>query len=361
MSKRLKSYKVGNLFFDSCFDSGNLSTVYQRDDGVFVCELTPDECTSFRAWFFFSVSSCTEGELLKFEITGFVDQSVLFNTYQHKPCISNSMTGQYSRLPLPATLVPSSTGYSLHFKVRVPPLSSTIYLSYTFPYQLERLSSILIALETSISRGNRCDPSLHHDELSTSSSENNIYFGCEILTRSLENRDVFLLTITSEDGLESAHMPLINGLFPAALHDGKISTLDRVDKPAFLRPTVRPNMFSGKRSIFISARVHPGETASSHMLDGLLELLLRKDDPRSIALRKKFVFFIVPILNPDGVFNGHFRFDTRGINLNRCYTNPNRDLQPTIYAAKVSFAPWASGLGRSTARTSTTIACNSCR
>lgn len=40
------------------------------------------------------------------------------------------------------------------------------------------------------------------------------------------------------------------------------------------------------------------------------------------------------MLNPDGVVRGHYRMDTRGINLNRVYLNPSLKDHPTIYAAR---------------------------
>ena len=47
-----------------------------------------------------------------------------------------------------------------------------------------------------------------------------------------------------------------------------------------------------------------------------------------------YVFKIVPFLNPDGVYNGLYRSDTLGHNLNRVYLNPNLETQPSIYAAR---------------------------
>ena len=51
-------------------------------------------------------------------------------------------------------------------------------------------------------------------------------------------------------------------------------------------------------------------------------------------LRRRFVFKFVPILNPDGVANGHYRADTLAVNLNRCYATPTLAEHPSVYAVR---------------------------
>mgnify|MGYP000961209597 FL=1 len=40
-----------------------------------------------------------------------------------------------------------------------------------------------------------------------------------------------------------------------------------------------------------------------------------------------FEIIIIPIVNPDGVFEGNYRMDLNNINLNRVYLEPSPDLQ----------------------------------
>jgi hypothetical protein len=80
--------------------------------------------------------------------------------------------------------------------------------------------------------------------------------------------------------------------------------------------------------------VHPGETPSSHVVDGLLEILLRDGDAVAQALRQRFVFKIIPMLNPDGVAAGCYRADpTSATNLNRMYGRATLAEHPSVYAA----------------------------
>lgn len=86
--------------------------------------------------------------------------------------------------------------------------------------------------------------------------------------------------------------------------------------------------------IILTARVHPGESNSSFVIQGLIEFLLDLTNPISENLRKNFIFKIVPMLNPDGVINGNFRTSLIGKDLNRLWDDPRENICPTIFYTK---------------------------
>jgi hypothetical protein len=70
-------------------------------------------------------------------------------------------------------------------------------------------------------------------------------------------------------------------------------------------------VFQEKVHVLLTARVHPGETSGSWMVQGMIEFLL-SDDPIAKDLREWCVFKIIPMLNPDGVVNGNNRTSLSG-------------------------------------------------
>lgn len=87
------------------------------------------------------------------------------------------------------------------------------------------------------------------------------------------------------------------------------------------------------KCVFITARVHPGETPASWICHGILEFLL-SNNPAARCLRDHIIFYIIPMLNPDGVAIGNYRTSSLGFDLNRHWINPERWSQPTICLVK---------------------------
>lgn len=88
-----------------------------------------------------------------------------------------------------------------------------------------------------------------------------------------------------------------------------------------------------KQGVIITARIHPGESISSWMMKGVIDFLI-SDDPKAVELRNKFIFKVIPMLNPDGVINGNYRCSLAGCDLNRRWKYPSEALHPTIYHTK---------------------------
>ncbi|CAM9864914.1 unnamed protein product, partial [Choristocarpus tenellus] len=89
----------------------------------------------------------------------------------------------------------------------------------------------------------------------------------------------------------------------------------------------------GRQCVVISARVHPGESPASWMMRGMLDFLTGQSDEARM-LRSKFIFKVVPMLNPDGVAFGNNRCSLAGVDLNRQWKRPTRPLHPTVYHLK---------------------------
>lgn len=91
---------------------------------------------------------------------------------------------------------------------------------------------------------------------------------------------------------------------------------------------------SRKKIIFITARAHGGETASSWMCEGVIKFLLG-DSPTAVELRKAAIFYIIPMLNIDGVVNGFSKRDICGSDLNENWESPSITLHSTLYHTKL--------------------------
>ena len=94
-----------------------------------------------------------------------------------------------------------------------------------------------------------------------------------------------------------------------------------------------------RQGICITSRVHPGETNSNFVYDGLLQFLLSNEGVYNLL--QNYVFKLVPCLNPDGNVCGNYRSSLAGVDLNRQWIYPNKDIHPVIFKAKEMMAQFS--------------------
>lgn len=72
---------------------------------------------------------------------------------------------------------------------------------------------------------------------------------------------------------------------------------------------------SRRQVIFVTSRVHPGETNASTVFEGFLDHLAETVD--SSPILANYIVKLVPCMNPDGVVCGNYRSSLAGVDLNR--------------------------------------------
>ncbi|KAM9017278.1 cytosolic carboxypeptidase-like protein 5 isoform 3-T3 [Ara ararauna] len=322
--------RCGGLLFSSRFDSGNLARVEQVEplgagggpaawgtalpaaDYEFNVWLRPD-CAQTeyengnRSWFYFSVRGGAPGKVIKLHIVNMNKQSRLYSQGMSPFVRTLPVRPRWERIRERPSFEMVETQFVLSFVHRfLEHRGATTYFAFCYPFSYTECQEMLAQLD---SRFQECR------HMSPSSPLDSVYYHRELLCHSLDKLRVDLLTITSCHGMLEKREPRLDKLFPDTA-------------------TPRPHRFAGKRVFFLSSRVHPGETPSSFVFNGFLDFILREDDPRAQMLRRMFVFKLIPMLNPDGVVRGHYRTDSRGVNLNRQYLNPDAELHPAVYGAK---------------------------
>ncbi len=96
--------------------------------------------------------------------------------------------------------------------------------------------------------------------------------------------------------------------------------------------------------VIVLGRQHPPEATGSMALMAFVEALCG-DDERAREFRRHFEIVVIPMLNPDGVDDGHWRHNRHGVDLNRDWahfrqqeTRAARDALLPLRSAPVAFA-----------------------
>lgn len=336
MASSSENITCGGFVFFNNFDSANLAKVEQvripetSDKDVYEIESkltnnsnskeisdyefniwTKHDChgTQFqnnnRTWFYFGVRSNCPSVSVRFNIVNLNKQVKMFSQGMCPvfKIVPGHLHWERIRERPTYTLDQRGNDFTLSFLYYTPENSKAVtYFAFTYPFSYTDLQNYLKRIDARMGkRSVMCT--------------DDIYYHRECAIKSLEDRRLDVLTISSYHNISMEREDRLINMFPEKNEE-------------------RPYKFRDKKVIFISARVHPGETPSSFVLNGFLNFLLNRDDQIAINLRRLYVFKLIPMLNPDGVAKGHYRMDTKGVNLNRVYLNPSEVDHPTIYAAR---------------------------
>ena len=83
---------------------------------------------------------------------------------------------------------------------------------------------------------------------------------------------------------------------------------------------------SAKKYLFIISRQHPPEVTGYLAMKAFVETIAGDSETAKI-FRNKFKTIVIPLVNPDGVDNGHWRHNIKGVDLNRDWVEFNQ-LEP---------------------------------
>ncbi|VDI71367.1 Hypothetical predicted protein [Mytilus galloprovincialis] len=281
-----------NLVFESRFESGNLRQARRVGQFEYELVLKTDLYTNRHTqWYYFRVSNTVPGVVYKFRIVNLLKRDSLYNygmrplQYSEKEAkllgrgwmraghhISYSRNVMHLHCPL---LTRGIAYYMLEWQMDFPHEEDACYLAHCYPYTFTDLKEDLDSLINAPDR-KEC-------------------MKREVLCETRAGNSCFLVTVSN---------------FGASKEEQH-----------------------KKKFVVITARVHPGETQASWMMKGLLEYIT-SSDPVAKELRNRFIFKIVPMLNPDGVIVGNYRCSLAARDLNRNYRHPRKESFPTVWHTK---------------------------
>ncbi|XP_075156266.1 nna1 carboxypeptidase isoform X2 [Haematobia irritans] len=276
------------LEFESRFESGNLAKAVQITPAYYELYLRPDLYTSrSRQWFYFRVRKTKRNMLYRFSIVNLIKSDSLYNDGMRPLMYSthNAKTKNEGWVRCGDNICyyrndddeeeEDNSSYTLTFNVEFQNDNDTVYFAHSYPYTYSDLQDYLMDIQKNPVKSKFCK--------------------LRLLCRTLAGNNVYYLTVTT--------------------------------------PAASEEVMKRKKSIVISARVHPSETPSSWMMKGLMDFITG-DSSVAKRLRHKFIFKLIPMLNPDGVIVGNSRNSLTGKDLNRQYRTVIRETYPSIWYTK---------------------------
>ncbi|XP_058798639.1 uncharacterized protein LOC131668464 [Phymastichus coffea] len=278
---------VNNLAFESRFESGNLGKVIKITDTYYQLHLRKDLYTQrHMQWYYFRITNTRSNVMYRLSIVNMCKEDSLYNEglrplmYSEKEATSKKIgwrrCGENICYYKNDSSDEEKEKHTLTFNVYFPHDQDTVYLAHCYPYTYTDLQEYL--------------GKIANDPIKARFTK------LRLLCRSLAGNAVYYLTITAPQANDDAQQR--------------------------------------KKGVVITARVHPGETPSSWIMKGIIDFLTGESN-QARELRERFIFKLVPMLNPDGVIVGNNRCSLAGKDLNRQYRTVLRESYPSVWHTKL--------------------------
>ena len=254
--------------FDSSFESGNLFAAFRVGKNEY--DLVMQNDTNCKGgnnqWFYFSVEKLVSGIDYTFNVVNFTKSDSLFN-YGMSPAVYSTVlnkkngtgwfrTGKdvaYKKGPIERESSHRHY-YELSFKINWKHNNDKIFIAHSYPYTFTKLNKFM--------------------ENVLMKNKEIVWKMCIGQTFATKNLEVLVISYQSSKKKDQ------------------------------------------RKAIVIMSRQHPGESQGSYVCEGVIEKLLQKCK-ESEYLRKNYVIYVIPMVNPDGVIFGHYRTNLVGRDLNR--------------------------------------------
>ena len=328
-----KNSNDAKIIFDSKFESGNLRMAIKLNsdiDNEYDLIIRKDyNCEKNYSWFFFSIECDRECDI-KFNILNFIKKKIMFDEKEKIRILVYNEKDKWTR--------------------------NTYNVQY-----YENNIKILASWEDKEKMGSNDEENIFSDKFKEDEKNNDMF---KLFDKDKgEKEDIpdteffFTLSFCYHVNKNNINTPIYFALcFPytySTLQDYlhklsvtktnknkiKFSTLNKticgnpLDILYISNFASTQSLINARQSIIFTARVHPGETSGSYVIESVINNLLNNSE-QSNNLLNKYIFKIIPMLNPDGVIHGHYRNNILGKDLNRMWQDPRDNETPTIYYLK---------------------------
>ncbi|CAD8173931.1 unnamed protein product [Paramecium pentaurelia] len=266
--------KYNGLKFDSNFESGNLFTSYKVGPNEYDLMMQNDTNSKGNTqWFYFSVENTLKNCVVTFNIINFIKCDSLFNMGQ-RPVVFSTKCNRSKGIGW------VKAGHNIiYFRNKFKRENSSLKTYYTlsFSYKFEY-------------------------------SNDKVYFAqCYPYTHSQ-----------------------LNNFIERSIRPNKFAEVKELCKTISKLSCPLITIGNGKKAILLMARQHPGETPGSYTIEGAIEFLI-SNCMEAEVLRNHFTFYIIPMINPDGVVFGNYRCNLYGTDLNRIWICPHKELHDSVW------------------------------